>query len=351
MQQAALAKTDLLPLYGGSEVTAEDTPYTAYKFFKTYPTGFTVFDVAQPGASFLTLAQDFAALGPDLRGKKVVISFTPSTFNSYDINEEAYRGNFSRLHANALVFSPYLTMNLKQAAARRMLEFSQTTENDPLLKYGLINLAGNSFLNQCLYYFSWPLGMLQTTLIRLQDHEIVLSFLLTDAGMVQDVKHDAAIINWGAVLYSARREQLSRTLNNPYGVDALVWSNYQDQHIIPVPAGTKDQRFIQTLAAAKEWDDFELVLGILKEMGAEPLIMSRPMNVGLWEAFGVTRQVQGTYYSKLHSVVDPYRFRLVDFHTQDDDLYFSVDGASHSSRAGWVYVDQVLNRFYQGLLP
>jgi D-alanine transfer protein len=351
LQRAALARSELLPIYGGSEVVVQDIPSAASRFFRTYPTGFTVFTVARAGASFLTIAQELAALSPDLRGKKIVISFTPSAFYTPEINAVYYRGNFSRLHANELVFSPYLSMNLKQMAARRMLNFPDTLENDPLLKYGLGTLAGTSGLNQSLYYLIWPLGEFQTALFRLQDHADAVSFILSHGESRVPVSYTPASIDWKAALTTAHAEQFARTLNNPYGVDDLVWTDYRSQHQLPAVPGSLDQDFIQSVNGAKEWGDLEILLELLKELGAKPLIMGRPMNAQLWEAFGVSRQAQNTYYSKLQHVVDSHQFPLVDFQQYAEDKYFSTDGASHSSPEGWIYVDQALNAFYQGWSP
>src|SRR5271157_4677786 len=77
LQRAALYRSDLLPVYGSSEMLINGGPYETEKFFATYPTGFTIINISSEGASSLTVAQNLATLGPDLKGKKVVISFTP----------------------------------------------------------------------------------------------------------------------------------------------------------------------------------------------------------------------------------------------------------------------------------
>ncbi len=82
LQEAAFRRPDLLPVFGSSEILDEDDENSAYRFFQTYPTGFTVFEVGMGGITSLEIAQSLAALRPDIKGKKVVISFTPSMFNT-----------------------------------------------------------------------------------------------------------------------------------------------------------------------------------------------------------------------------------------------------------------------------
>ena len=146
LQEAAFLRPDLLPVYGSSEMFEEDDENSAYRFFQTYPTGFTVFEVAASGMTSLEIAQNLAALGPEIKGKKVVISFTPSMFTSTTVSEKEYSGDFSRLHANELVFSPYISFDLKQHIASRMLDYPDTFADDPILGFALQNLA-SSFLS------------------------------------------------------------------------------------------------------------------------------------------------------------------------------------------------------------
>ena len=80
LQEAALQQPDLLPVYGTSEIYNEQDENSAPQFFQSYPTGFTVFEVAAGGVASLEMAQNIAALAPVIKGKKVVISFTPSMF-------------------------------------------------------------------------------------------------------------------------------------------------------------------------------------------------------------------------------------------------------------------------------
>ena len=221
LQRAAIEQPDLLTLYGSSEITLLNTKYEASTFFAKYPTGFAVFDVANMGASNLTIAQSLAALGPDLRGKKVVISFTPSTVTmgpGGGVNATNYDANFSDLHANELTFSLYLSMKTKKLAALRMLDFPETLQKDPLLDFALNNLAADSPAKQVLYYIAWPLGRLQITMIRLQDHRGVVSFIFRRS-LQLDVQRTPSNIDWISLTATARAEQIKQIGSNPYGID------------------------------------------------------------------------------------------------------------------------------------
>ncbi len=352
LQRAAFNQADLLPIYGSSEVTLLETPYQAPTFFEQYPTGFMVFEVADMGASSLTIAQSLAAIGPDLRGKKVVISFTPSTVTmgpNGGVNADNYDANFSDLHANEFAFSPSLSGALKKQMAQRMLDFPETLTDDPLLHFAVDNLAADAPQNHLLYELSWPLGELQISLIRLQDHRAVVSFILRRS-LKTEVARQPKTIDWQGLVKTAQSQQKLESNSNPYGVDNTRWRQIQDLVKDPLPPGSRDSEFIQSVQNAREWGDLDLALQVLHEMDAKPLIMGRPMNVLLWEALGVSESAQDTYYTRLHAVVDPYQMPLIDFAQYGTDKYFSIDMASHTSRKGWIYVDQTLDAFYHGLI-
>jgi D-alanine transfer protein len=347
LQRAALYQTDLLPVYGSSEITMIDTPYDAEKFFATYPTGFTVFQVANLGAASLTIAQDLAVLGPDLHGKKIVISFSPATFTMSELPQDYYAGNFSPLHAYGMIFSPYLSITLKIDAAKRMLDFPATLQNDSFLDFAVIQLTSISRANRILYDLSWPLGELQIMTMRLQDHANVISYLYSHP-VNSDVQKVPQKIDWSANFSSALAEQKQHTLNNPLGIEDDRWWFYQHVLTHPTPAGSEDTRFISRVEHHLEWTDLDILLHVLQELGAQPLILSRPMNVHIWEAQGVSEQAQNIYYVKLNEMVNQYHMPLVDYQQYDTDIYFSIDQGAHTSRYGWIYVDQTLDQFFHG---
>ncbi len=156
LQRAALQKPDLLMMYGSSELTLLPTPYQADQFFAKYPTGFTVVDVASLGVLSVTLAQEFAALGPDLRGKKIVLSIMPGSFfinKKYFIEnnpDHDFAMNFSPLRTYETIFSPYLSFGIKNEISRSLLIYRDTIRNDPFLTFAITATSSTSIHNQNL---------------------------------------------------------------------------------------------------------------------------------------------------------------------------------------------------------
>ena len=345
LQQAAVQRPDLLLVYGSSDVMMADTPYNAKHFFATYPTGFTVFQVANLGTSSLNIAQYIAAIDSDLHGKKIVISVSPANFFIGNF----YGKNFSPICANKLIFSTHLSMRLKIDTARRMNHYEDTLQNDPLLRFAIVQLTGTSMTNRVLYVLSWPLGELHILIMRFQEHAEIM-FYLQSHPVDPDVKKIPQKIDWSTTLAGALADQKGHTGSNPFGIEDDHWAKYQYLMNNSVPAGSGDADFIRLIKTYPEWGDLDILQRVLQERGAQPLILSRPMNVHLWEAMGVSEQAQNSYYAKLHKTINQQFSLLVDLHQYGRDIYFSTDQYSHTSREGWVYIDQILDAFYHGQL-
>lgn len=355
LERVALQQDDLLMIYGASELALLDTPYQANRFFSTYPTGFMVFSDATLGGSSLTIAQKFAGLGEDLRGKRIILALGPAIMTMApegEVNIRHYTGNFSTLNALEMAYSPQLSMATKQLAARRMLDFPETLKDQPFLKFVLEHLAGDSPADQILYRLSWPLGRLQIAILKVQDHYATFNFIRHNLSS-QDVQinRQARSIDWDALVPIAEKEQIKNTDTNTFGIDNSQWHKIKELFVKPHPPGSEDVDFIYDVEHAREWDDLEIALRVIQELGADVVILSVPMNVSLWEYQGVSEEAQNKYYEKLHAVVAPYGVPIIDLREYGNMPYFSMDLASHTSRKGWIYVNQTLDAIFHGLLP
>ncbi len=167
LQRAALRTTDVLPVYGTSELYCCAGSFNAGTFFNNAPTGFAVFNVGYPVTEDLFWAETFGALGHALRGKRVVVSDSP-WFTS-GIAPTAYAHTFSPEIALVFTFDSPLPEPLRAAVARRMLDFPATLRGMPLLSAGLSDLAHGGLRGRSAYLLLDPLGRLDAWLAQLRD--------------------------------------------------------------------------------------------------------------------------------------------------------------------------------------
>ena len=121
LQAAAFRQSDLLVIYGSSELEG-DNPYHASTVFAAYPTGFTIFPIGRGETTSLVMLQDLAAVGSELHGKKVAISVSPPWFFLHDRTPNFYAPNYSPLHLSALVFDTDFSYSTRQLAVRQLMQ-------------------------------------------------------------------------------------------------------------------------------------------------------------------------------------------------------------------------------------
>lgn len=338
LQRAAFRRPDVLPLYGSSELV-KDVPDKASVFFRRQPTDFCVSPVGKPGTDTLIMLEKLAAIGPELRGKKVVLSLSPSWFFTSHGGWQSYDGNFSPLIARELAFTHGLSWPLRADLARRMLEFPASLEDRPLLRSALECLASGSMRDRWMYRALVPLGRFQNWLARLDDHIAVGFYIAVHLGDLKPPSTRELALNWDRLKarWSARAEDFHPR-------------NERGQANAEQRFGERPDHFVFALDHSREWSDLELLLRTLQERGAHPLILSLPMNGVFFDSLGISAQARRHYYDRLRSLCSSYRVPELDFAEHELDPRFFADTYDHPSAKGWIYFDEAMDAFFHDRL-
>ena len=344
-QRAAVRAQEVLPLYGSSELLSP-LAEKAGVFFRNAPTGFQVEPVGKVGTTPLIMLQDLAALGPDLRGKKIAISLSAVWFVAPDITSYSYEGNFSLFAASELAFGSALDCDLKRDIASRMLQFPRTMKKSPLLEFALRRLASGGPLDRIIFYALRPLGKVQNAVLDLQDHFEALIYILHEPKSRASLHPQ--MIDWPSLIAKA-----SETANASEKQNVAPGT---DQHVAPRRG---DAWFLEQLGKARQWTDLELLLRVLTEIQARPLLLSMPMDGEFYDQVGISRSVRESYYTKMRALAQRYNFELVEFEDHDEDVPFLDHrvpqikhvAAPHLTAKGWMFYDRVLDDFFHGRVP
>ncbi len=357
LQQAAIEADCLLPIYGSSELKLQ-VPYTRpfhpTTLFHNHPTGFTIFPVGGPETTCLIMLQKLAAVGPALHGRKVAISLSPFWFyKRLSARADSYAGNFSALHAGELVFNTRLSLQLRQDAARRMLQFPATVANRPLLKLTLEKLADGSPESLAWYGALLPLGYIHNALLRSEDHWNAVSYLWQHPQNTSPPfsPHSGQQLDWPALHQEADASYRPHSTNNEFGLDNETWESRLRQEMLRQKNSQSSATFLGALERNREWVDLELLLRELTELGAQPLLLSMPIHGGWYDQCGVPYAARLAYYKKLRGLSARYHTAVIDFADHDADQYFCHDHMGHLAPTGLVYYSQVLDGFFHGESP
>jgi len=339
-QRAAARAPNVLPLYASSELNAVLVPERAHVFFRTAPTGFQISPVGAGGASCLTMSQKLAALGSDLRAKKIAISLSPPWFLTRDPGREGYNGNFSVMAAKEMVFGTALDFELKREIASRMLNYPRTLEKSPFLEFVLKRLASERSLDHLVFWALWPVGKLQTIILELQDH-------VAASSRIRHKIKPAAPFHPETLDWSKLIADVSGT-KSATGADKVTKASSPNEGRT---VGYRDQAFREDMNASPGWTDLELLLRTLAKVHARPLLLSMPLAGDFYDEKGVSRSAREHYYAKLRALVQRYHFPLLEFEDHDEDPAFLYLQKSHLNAKGWIYYDRALDDFFHGRAP
>ena len=338
LQKEAFEQSDLLVMYGSSEL-AKEMPNNASQFFADYPTGFRVFPVGKPGTASLNILQKVAAVGDTIHGRKVAFSISPGWFFSESVDPSYYEGNFSIMQGVELAYSTHLSWDLRRDIARRMLQYPKTIDDHWILSFALDRLAGDTVPDRALYAVIRPLGALAQVVGRTQDHfESALHILDEDARLNPDPKRGLRAMNWNEILKKAA--QFANATSVQAKNNEVVRRRKQKN--------TRRDGFLKAIASAQEWTDIELLMRTFYELGAKPLFLSMPVEDIRLEVYGLQPSARTAYLDRLTQLADHYDFPHLDFREHQSDTGFLIDFQDHLSAQGWLFYNKALDDFFHG---
>jgi len=358
LQRAALARADILPLYGSSELYCCGDPYRATQLFGSQPTGFGVFAVGRPGSGSLTIALTLGALGRSLRDRKVVVIDSPPWFFGAGVKRKAFDATFSPEIAEIFIFTAPVSLAVREAVARQLLEYPETLADEPLLRAAVRALADPTALHLAEYHALAPVGWVEAWAKRVRDASRTRQYLVRDPHVNRHpAAHTPAALAWAVLAERGTKMAIHRDTTNPFGFPDSEYTRLLRQGRIqdalaryasgarePAASDGSDE----TMATSPEWENLRLTLAILRELGAEPLVLSIPFP-GYYDDFtSYSPSFRRAYYDRWERTVDSAGFPWLDFREADEDPYFLTDIGAHFSPRGYVFANRALDMYWHG---
>jgi D-alanine transfer protein len=176
---------------------------------------------------------------------------------------------------------------------------------------------------------------------RSQDHfEAALHILDEDEKWNSNPKRGIRALNWNDVL--KRTAQFANA--------TAVQAKRTELAKRKASKVSRAQAFLQAIAHAKEWTDIELLMRTFSELGANPLLLSMPIEDLRLEVYGLTPDARTTYLDHLTQLASDYGIPHIDFRNHHADTGFLVDFQDHLSAEGWLFYNKALDDFFHGRL-
>jgi len=356
LQTAALASGRVLPIYGSSELFCCGSPFRPTQVFTGAASDFKTLALGKAGTADLVFLQTFAALGRALRGRKLVLSVSPSWFfRRAGVGPRPYAATFSTDVAYAFAFDGAVPRAVRATAARRMLAYPATLDDDPLLRLALADDAASGVAHAALA----PLGGLARAVLAVRDAA------RTELVARKSRRAAAAPVasgGWAGLAATATRIAVAGDTTNPFGFadrayrearrdkmvqDAVALyrdgADNRDGRTLPAPVA-----WLGHVAHSVEWRDFRATLRLLHALHARPLVWTMPLP-GRYDDY--TRRspaARARFYDRWERTVRSAGVPWLDFRAHDEDPWFLTDPGSHFSARGWIFADRALDVFWHG---
>ncbi|MBS4175323.1 D-alanyl-lipoteichoic acid biosynthesis protein DltD [Bacillus sp. FJAT-49736] len=342
--QSRMLKDDkYFPIYGSSELSRFD-PFHPSNYFEANPQGFTPFLVGRGGTQSLVQFMNFAAHADQIKGKKLVFIISPQWFHKGGIDSVHFDPNYSMLQAYDLAFNKDIDPRLKREAIRRLLKF------DVVKRDYMLSAMYRSEISHPTGPTKWkdnaikPLAYMNWKLLEKKD----LYYSLY-GGYKHKLYKDPKLVkgkSWGELKQLATQYGEKRAKGNPFDVT----DSFYKKKVLPIQHRMRNHNRHATYANSIEYKDFQMILDLLKEKGAEPIFVTIPVNGKWYDYTGFPKEGRDVFYKKIKKQVEAEGFPIVDLSGHEYDPYFLKD-TMHISWKGWVYVDKAMEQHWKTKNP
>lgn len=336
LQSQMLKEKNTLPIYGSSELEHFD-PFHPYNYTKAAKTPYSTFMVGRGGSQSITHFLNFAEQEKNLKGKKIIFIISPQWFTARGMDDFHFSPNYSMLHAYDLAFNHEMNPKLKKEAMRRLLQFDTVKRDHLLVSMYKYELAKGK--KPLLGHVTMALGYINRSLLEKKDLYYSLineknKKLHAKPSLIRDKTFEQQI-------QTADAFGKKRITNNNLNVN----DRYFNRNIAPRYKQLKNFRKNVDYSKSPEYEDFNLVIDVLKDAGAKPLFISIPMNGKWYDYAGYSKEKRQAYYQKVRTIIKDANYPLIDYTSHEYDPHFLTD-TIHIGWKGWVYLDHDMERYW-----
>ncbi|WP_066064897.1 D-alanyl-lipoteichoic acid biosynthesis protein DltD [Neobacillus soli] len=337
VQQKMLENKHFLPIYGSSELARLDRFHPS-NYFKVTGEEFTPFLIGRGGTESLIHLLNFSEHTNQLKGKKMVFVLSPQWFQPQGTDESHFVPNYSSLQGYDFAFNQKVNPTIKKEAIKRLLKFSPVKDDPFLSTIYQAEITNDPWMKRKASLVR-PFAYAYRNLLVKKD---LYYSLVGGKPHKREISHKVRDKSWGKLAIQAEKMGSRKSKNNQFCI-----TNGQFNKIKKMVPSLKDSKKGASYGKSPEYDDFQLLLDVLKESGAQPLFISVPVNGKWYDYTGFPKEGRTAYYERIKKQIQSQGFQIADFSNHEYDPYFMKD-TIHIGWKGWVYTDKAIKNFYEG---
>ncbi|MCC2250400.1 D-alanyl-lipoteichoic acid biosynthesis protein DltD [Virgibacillus sp. AGTR] len=333
LQSEMLKHSTYVPIYGSSELSRWD-PFHPSNYFEMNAAVFTPYLIGKGGMTSIIHDLNFATHADQLKNKQMVIIVSPQWFVKHGTDEQHFTPNYSALQAYQLPFNKEVDEQVKRKLMQRLITYD-AVKNDTIL-YQLYD----AYLNDKKVKFNIFSVSAKAYISLLKKKDLYFT-LLKDKPTNRHQSNEVKDKTWEELQAQADAYGEKRTQHSKFYIDDNVYK-YRKHYIKGMKGKNKGHSYAESL----EYEDFQLMLDILKEANADPLFVIIPVNGAYYDYTGFPEKGRQEYYTRIKKQINDSGFTYADYSDHEYDPHFMRD-TIHIGWKGWVYLNEDMQKFLE----
>ena len=331
LQSEMLKDSKYLPIYGSSEFSRWD-PFHPSNYFETNEADFTPYLIGKGGMTSIIHDLNFATHAAELKNQQMVVIVSPQWFVKHGTDEEHFTPNYSPLQAYMLPFNNDIDDQVKRKLMQRLMTYN-SVKNDTLLSE-----LYDAYLNDDSVKFK-SLSVAAKSYLSVLKKRDIFHTLLKDQDTKRYQSDEVKDQSFEALLAQAEIYGQERTKHSEFYIEDKVYKK-KEQYFKKMAGKNKGASY----AESPEYEDFQIMLDILKKAEANPLFVIIPVNGAYYDHTGFLEKGRQDYYTRVKKQIEENGFTYADYSDHEYDPYFMRD-TIHIGWKGWVYLNEDIQKF------
>lgn len=284
----------------------------------------------------LSHALTLAAVGPELKAKKVAILLSPSWFSKEGIDKTSFTARFSESCYMAMLENKNLSEELRQKLIDRTGEVLDTK----MSVYENIQRGNRVKAKAEMSLKDYLSSKLHKTV--LNERELVSTGVLwaEHKNKTDNMKGKGTEPDWRKLEEEAQESFLKKADNQFYIKDSLYVSK-----VLPMMKERKGEDVNRTYGDSPEYGDLELFLEVCREMNIEADLILLPVNGYWYDYTGFPKENREIIVDKVDTIAKKYGAQFCSLFGECYTPGFLED-IVHPAGKGWIRINEEVHRFF-----
>ena len=281
-------------------------------------------------------ASILGSLGDEFPKKKFVLSESFLWFDQNAMPPEAFLSRVSNEHVYYTLKNPKISHETKEKFMNRVLELSKGSKYhyDMFQRYKrrLLDNKG-TIIDDWLNWFD------------------VKKFALNNKIKFYFAANLTPIPSSGPITPNYDWEELKTkylddakllTNDNEFGIEKGYFDSIIGSDLQKLKGYASNYKYDKS----KEYEDYKLILQMIKEMGLDVEVVTFPVNGKWFDYIGIGPEQRAIYSKKLTEITNSFGYKLMNLTSKEYEPYYMYDTV-HPGWKGWPEVAEEMYKFYQ----